>query len=76
MAQVKDLSARRALTLVAEHGSWAAYEALCEEFPWKIVQRRWERLVAAGLMDCGVSARAGWITGKGRAYLAEHGEED
>lgn len=46
-----------------------AYQAACAEFSEKAVCVKCQELVDRGYMECGVSARTGWLTEKGRAAL-------
>lgn len=48
---------------------WRVYDALNLKHGAKPVQRKLEELADRGYIEYGVSARTGWLTGKGRAYL-------
>lgn len=48
---------------------WAAYYAACEKFGGKVILTKFEKLVEDAFMECGVSARTGWLTAKGKAAL-------
>lgn len=39
--------------------------------PWKVILRAMERVHDKGLIEYGVSLRAGWITDKGKDFLTE-----
>lgn len=47
----------------------ALYLAACERFSQKAVDKKFEDLVDAGYMECGVTARSGWLTEKGRGAI-------
>lgn len=49
---------------------WLVYDALNLKYGEKPVQRKLEELARRGYMEYGVSARTGWLTAKGREYLA------
>jgi hypothetical protein len=42
-----------------------AYNILCKRYSAKAVDAMYQSLVHRGYMECGVSARTGWLTGKG-----------
>jgi len=44
-------------------------EAAARVYSQKAVDKKFEDLVREGYMECGVSARTGWLTPKGRAAL-------
>ena len=48
-----------------------AYEVLYQKYPPKKVDRKFDTLVRRGYLEFGVSARTGWLTGKGMAKLFE-----
>lgn len=48
-----------------------AYQALYERYPPKKVDAKFEKIYRKGYIECGVSARTGWLTPKGRAKLQE-----
>lgn len=70
MAQVKDITTERALREIATRGTTDAYDYLCSRFPPKVVHRKWEQLIARGLMDYGVSVRGAYLTAAGRDQCA------
>lgn len=45
------------------------YQAATERWSQKAVLSKFEELVSRGYLDCGVSARTGWLTQKGRDTL-------
>jgi hypothetical protein len=54
------------------HARWlAAYNAACARWSAKAVDKKFQGLVDLGYLECGVSARTGWLTDKGRAVLAQ-----
>ena len=50
-----------------------AYAEACERWSQKAVDRKFQQLVSSGLLECGVSARTGWLTAEGRQALREAG---
>jgi len=48
-----------------------AYQVLYERYPPKQVDAKFEKIYRKGYIECGVSARTGWLTPKGRAKLQE-----
>lgn len=46
-----------------------AWDAACELYHPKQIELMCQRLVDRGYMECGVSARTGWLTQKGRDAL-------
>jgi hypothetical protein len=49
---------------------WTAYAEICERYSEKAVDATYESLCKRGYMECGVSARTGWLTDKGREMLS------
>lgn len=47
----------------------AIYERACAEFSEKAILRKFQELVDRDYMECGVTARSGWLTEKGRRAL-------
>ena len=45
------------------------YDEACAAFSEKAVNLKFEELARRGYLDCGVSARTGWLTEKGKAAL-------
>lgn len=65
---VSDEMVCRAFMLAESAGRWP-YELLAEWTgePGKVCFRAMERAERRGLVECGVSLRAGWLTEKGKA---------
>jgi hypothetical protein len=55
---------------VRQHDARVLYDAACARWSEKAVCRKFEELVKRRYLECGVSARTGWLTDKGRAALA------
>jgi hypothetical protein len=76
----KTIDLLRMLALPMGKGLWAVYEALCEKYGFKPVERKLEELDRRDYLEYGVTARSGWLTEKGKATLvaidAKHGEFD
>lgn len=70
MVKRSDLTSLDVLQAVAEHG-FDAWQKLADRFPVKVVDRAFEREVAAGRLDFGVSLRRCWLEPKGRGLLAD-----
>lgn len=49
----------------------ALYELICGWYSERAVCAKMEELVRRGYLECGVSARTGWLTEKGKAALLE-----
>ena len=45
---------------------------LREQYPMKVINSKCEKAIRKGYMECGVSARTGWITVKGFEYLEDN----
>jgi hypothetical protein len=69
MAKRSDVTTRMVLAAVAEH-RFGAMSVLAERYPWKVVERAFEREVAAGRLNYGISLRGCWLEPKGSALLA------
>lgn len=50
----------------------SAYEEACRKYSEKAVLHKFEELERRQYLDCGVSARTGWLTEKGRSALEAH----
>ena len=48
-----------------------AFDILYEQYPPKQVDAKFEKIYRKGYIECGVSVRTGWLTGKGLAKLYE-----
>jgi hypothetical protein len=47
------------------------YEAACSRWSEKAVCAKFEELISKGYIGCGISARSGWLTARGRSALNE-----
>lgn len=45
-----------------------AYREACDKWSQKAVDAKFQQLVDKGYLECGVSARTGWLTEKGREH--------
>lgn len=56
--------------------AWDAwYQRICAKWSGKAVHAKMESLVARGYIECGVSARTGWLTDKGWQALEPYREK-
>ncbi len=49
---------------------WALYDQACQQFGERAILAKFDALTDRGYIDCGVSARTGWLTDKGKQALA------
>lgn len=49
---------------------WSTYNALCEKYTPKVVDRKLTELSRRGYIEYGVSVRTGWLTVNGQKALA------
>ena len=75
--QVKDISTLEALQSIAD---WKATDLAATELlaqrtgaPIKVCYRKLEKMDVAGFTDFGVSLRTGWLTDKGKRFIADAG---
>ena len=66
-----DLSTLDVLRAIEEHGQIAGHEHLCSLYPAKVVAAAFEREVARGNLDYGVTLRSAWIEPAGKRLLAQ-----
>ena len=67
----KAMACLRLAALDKMSGAWrASYDEAVTRFSEKALLRTFEKLVARGYIECGVSARTGWLTDKGKSALA------
>ncbi len=48
------------------------YDVACGKYSEKAVNKKMQELADRGYIECGVSARTGWLTQKGKNALAAH----